>query len=212
MITLVVDSCTDRGLVSFVEDGKVSYMAGLPFGLHNSRYLVPKIDEGLESIHKEPKDIDLIVSGVGPGSYTGIRAGVVVAKSLSYANQTPLVGICSLEGFIPDHDGIFSVLIDAKMAGCYMLKGECKEGHIVYTSSPEVWLMEHIGEQLDGVEVIVSPHCDVLKNKFKLQYPDKEWKWQETAPNPQYMAKRAEEKYKKGEYSTDGAVEILYMR
>ncbi len=212
MITLVIDSCTDRGIVSLIEDGKVDYMAGLPFGLHNSRYLVPKIDEGLEVVHKTPKDLDLIVAGIGPGSYTGIRAGVVVAKSLSYANKTPLVGICSLEGFFPDHEGSFAVLIDAKMAGCYMLKGERKDGKIVYTSSPEVRLLEHIGEQLEGVDVIVSPHCDVIKEKFKVQYPDKKWEWQETAPDPQYIAKRALEKYEKGDYSTDGTVEILYMR
>jgi len=212
MLTLVIDSCTDRGIVSLVEDGHVVYMAGLPFGLHNSRYLVPKVDEGLESIHKSSNDLDLIAVANGPGSYTGIRASVVVAKSLSYANKTPLVGVSSLVGFIPDHEGTFASIIDAKMAGCFLLKGESKDGKVTYTSKPEIWQIEHVGEQLEGIEMLVTPHGAAFQEKLQSQYPDANWQWQETGPDPLHIAERANERFQGGHYSTDGTVEILYMR
>lgn len=212
MLILVIDVCSDRGVTALIEEGKVDFCSGLPFGLHNSRYLVPKIEEGLHSLGKESKEIDLIAVGIGPGSYTGMRVGSVVAKAMSYANQIPLTGVSSLEGYLPDHDGSFAAMIDAKMAGCYLLKGKKKGNEVVYLSQPEVWTIEHVGTQLEGIETIVSPNASSLKEKFKETYPEKQWEWQESAINVQHFAARAELKYQNREFSTDGSLDLLYMR
>lgn len=212
MLTLVIDVCSDRGVAALVEGGKVNFCSGLPFGLHNSRYLVPKIEEGLKSIGIESKEIDLIAVGIGPGSYTGMRVGSVVAKAMSFAHKTPLVGVTSLEGYLPDHDGPFAAMIDARMAGCYLLKGEKRGDEVVYQSKPEVWTIEHVGAQLEGIGTIVSPNAVSLKEKFKVTFPNKQWEWQESAIDVQYFASRAEKKYHNGEFSTDGTLDLLYMR
>jgi tRNA threonylcarbamoyladenosine biosynthesis protein TsaB len=212
MLVLVMDVCTDRGVVSLIEDGEVRFFAGLPFGLHNSRYLVPKVEEGLKTLQRDSGDVDLIVVGIGPGSYTGMRVGAVVAKSLSYAHKTPLVGICSLEGFTPDYNCSFAAMIDAKMAGCYLLKGVKNEEGIRYTSVPEVWHLDHLADQLEDVEVIVSPQIGVLKEKLERQYPDRKWEWQESSSDVLHLSQRAVKKYQNHEYSTDGSVDLLYMR
>ncbi len=212
MLVLVIDVCSDRGVAAFIQDGQVAYFAGLPFGLHNSKFLVPKIDEGLKAIDRRPDQIDLIAVGIGPGSYTGMRVGSMAAKSLSFAHKIPLVGVCSLEGYTPDHQGAFAAIIDAKMAGCYLLTGE-REGEVIsYTSSPEVCAMNHVGERLEGVEVIVSPNGQLLKEKIYEFSPDLQCKWQETAINVEHFASRAVQKFHEGKFSTDGSLELLYMR
>lgn len=212
MLILVIDVCSDRGVTALIEGGKVDFCSGLPFGLHNSRYLVPKIEEGLISLGKDSKEIDLIAVGVGPGSYTGMRVGSVVARAMSYAHQTPLAGVSSLEGYLPDHEGPFAAMIDAKMAGCYLLKGEKRGEEVIYHSQPEVWTIEHVGAQLKGIKTLVSPNASSLKERIKETYPEKQWEWQESAINVQHFAARAELKYQNQEFSTDGTLDLLYMR
>ncbi len=208
MLTLVIDSCTERGLVAFVDGEKILYMAGLPFGLHNSTFLVPKIDEGLQILGLKPAAIELISIASGPGSYTGIRVGVAAAKSLAYSCKIPLVGVFSLQGFIPDREGIFAAIFDAKMGGCYLMKGIRSGEDIHYISSPEVHLMEPAKEVLKGVEIIVSPNCRPLQEKMG----ENPFIWEETGPDPLHISRLANQKFQAGEFSTDGSVDILYMR
>ena len=136
----------------------------------------------------------------------------MAAKSLSFAHQIPLVGVCSLEGYISDHQGVFAAMIDAKMAGCYLMKGKKEEYTVTYLTGPEVWAIEHAGPSMENVEVIVSPHCESLKEKFKKTYPERQWEWQETAVNVEHFASIAERKYHNGDFSTDGSLDLLYMR
>ena len=59
MLVLLIETCTERSEVTLFEDDHCLYFAGLPFGLHNSRYVVPKIEEGFHIIRKEPKHLDV---------------------------------------------------------------------------------------------------------------------------------------------------------
>lgn len=212
MLSLVIETCTERAIVAFVEDGHCLFMAGLPYGFHNSRFLVPKIDEGFECIKKQPQDLDFIVVGVGPGSYTGIRVGATVAKTMSYSCKVPLVGISTLECFLPDCDGSFAAILDAKMAGTHFLKGDCKGDLITYTSPPEICKLEELTEKLSDVATLVCPHGPALRKKIEEVCPDAKWSWLETGPDPIRMSQLGKEKLDRGEYTQDGSLELLYMR
>ena len=65
----------------------------------------------------KPADIEKIVVAKGPGSYTGVRIGVTIAKTLAWTLNIPLVGISSLEvlaaGVGRYFDGYISPLFDA---------------------------------------------------------------------------------------------------
>lgn len=212
MLSLLLDSCTERSIVSIVEDDHCLYMAGLPIGLHNSRYLLPKVEEGFETLGKKPQDLDFITVGIGPGSYTGIRVGVTVGKTMSYACKVPLIGVSSLEGFIPDCDGAFIAMIDAKMGGSYILTGKRVENHVVYLSEPEICSIDNLEKKIDGVDIIVGPYLEDLKKKIQTRYPKFNCQWQETAPDPIHLANRAQKKFENKEFSLDGSLDILYLR
>ena len=58
-------------------------------------------DQLLNENNLVPGDLDRIVCGVGPGSFTGIRIGLVSARTLALALDLPLAGVSTLAGGEP---------------------------------------------------------------------------------------------------------------
>jgi tRNA threonylcarbamoyladenosine biosynthesis protein TsaB len=59
--------------------------------------LLPAIKSLLEGANVQWSDIDLIAIATGPGMFTGLRVGVVAAKTLAYVHKTPLIGVNTLQ-------------------------------------------------------------------------------------------------------------------
>ena len=123
MLTLLIEASTERGMIAILDKENILFHEELPFGYNNSKYLLPTIEKALHVTNLSVKQLSTIAVGIGPGSYTGIRIAAATAKALSYACKIPLVGICTLEGFVPNRDGSFATIIDAKISGTYLIKG-----------------------------------------------------------------------------------------
>ena len=78
----------------------------------HSIYLVPMIDEILKENNIECQDLSEILVVNGPGSFTGIRLGVTVAKTLAYTLNIPIKTISSIEAIsasIKDNNKIITI-------------------------------------------------------------------------------------------------------
>jgi tRNA threonylcarbamoyladenosine biosynthesis protein TsaB len=211
MLNLCLETSTERGFVSLFDGVSQLFYEELPFGHQNSTHLLPMIHKAISTCGLSPKQLQFISTGIGPGSYTGIRVGAITAKALAYALNIPVIGICSLDGFVPDEDGDFAALIDAKIGGVYLQCGT-KKGSQLISQPPEVCELEKAGMVLDGVQIALTPNAKILKPKLDALYPNLGMQWQEMSPNPSRMTKLALEKYEKGEFSTDSRLELLYLR
>lgn len=212
MLTLIIETSTERGVVAISDNTTPLFHSELPYGYNNSKFLLPTLEQGLKEAKLNLNQIELIAVGIGPGSYTGIRIGVVVAKTLAFAGKLPLVGVCSLEGFIPNCDGPFAAVIDAKIGGLYVLKGEKSGDRIEYRSQPEVCELEKAGELLSEVKTLVTPCSSRIKPLLESRYPKGTWEWQESAPSIIQLSKAALNKFNRGEASYDTHLDILYLR
>lgn len=68
----------------------------------------------------EPGQLQRLVIGTGPGSYTGVRVGASYALGLGRACGAPVVGVSTLESLIdPQQDGIQAVSLDARKEQLY---------------------------------------------------------------------------------------------
>jgi tRNA threonylcarbamoyladenosine biosynthesis protein TsaB len=211
-LQLLIETSTEQALAAIVQDDRLIASAQLPFGYSSSKFLLPEIEKALKQTHLKIKDFSLIAVGVGPGSYTGIRVGVATAKGLAFACHKPLVGICSLETFIPPHDGPFAVLVDAKIGGAFITTGVQSGGSIHYTSKPTVVELDKIGEILLPIPQLVTPNAEILRAKLDSLYPTAQWQWTESAPDPLRMAAIAKENVAQGLFTVEGELEILYLR
>ncbi len=104
MRILAIDASAKEFSVALLENKKLvfseaeGYFVGLrPSKRGSASLLIPAIRHGLETVNWRPADLELLAVTIGPGSFTGLRVGVVTAKSLAYVHQTPLVAVNTLE-------------------------------------------------------------------------------------------------------------------
>ena len=96
MYTLILDSATKVMYHALVKDDKViaeSYIKGQNDFAVN---IVDKIKEMLDAEGIKVKDLNRIVVGVGPGSYTGVRMAITIAKMFASFMNIPLYQISTL--------------------------------------------------------------------------------------------------------------------
>lgn len=87
---------------------------------YHSAYLIKKIVELLENHNLTTKDLDVIATNIGPGSFTGIRVGLTVARVLAQGIDADCVGINSLE-LISTQYGLPAItILDARKNKAYV--------------------------------------------------------------------------------------------
>ena len=97
MKILYIDTTTSYLYTGLVIDGKLKSEIKEDFGKDLSSKALSKISEMLINNHLEPVDIDKIMVANGPGSFTGIRVGVTIAKTYAYSLNKDIVTVSSLE-------------------------------------------------------------------------------------------------------------------
>lgn len=100
MKLLAFDTSCATVSLALAEDGEIRAQKLIAPGADNRQesvtLLVPGIEELSQSIDWKPADLDLIVVGIGPGSFTGLRIGVVTARTMAQALD---IGLASLSTF-----------------------------------------------------------------------------------------------------------------
>lgn len=208
---LVIETCSERGCLAYGNSESVFFEREIPLGLNQSQFFMPYL-ETLWNAFDSPFPVDAIGVGIGPGSYTGIRLGVAAAQTLAYSWKVPLVGLCSLEGFVPkEFSGPFAALIDARMGGSYFQKGTCSEKGVHFSSEPQIHSLEEIGQHLKDISHLVTPNKS-LEKKFKDHYPQ-QWAWEERSPSPNILLQVTERKFAQGQtIIPPQKLDIFYLR
>ena len=97
MIVLGIDTSNYVNALGIVEDERVLAEVNYEATSSSIEKITENIDEVLKQASLVLKDIDGIGVGLGPGSWTGIRIGVTVAKMLAFSMNKPLAGVPTLE-------------------------------------------------------------------------------------------------------------------
>lgn len=108
MLVLAFDTATDVATSALVDDGEV-------LGERHSRasILLQDVDALLRQAGARPADLDALAIGRGPGSFTGTRVGLALARGLGLALDLPAAGVSTLDALAAGLEGAFPV-IDAK--------------------------------------------------------------------------------------------------
>lgn len=98
MRILAVDTSGFEGSVALSDDRTVVAERQLSAeGRRHAQTLVSEVDALLKEQSLQPSDIDAVAVSIGPGSFTGLRVGVVFAKTFAWANDARLVAVDTLQ-------------------------------------------------------------------------------------------------------------------
>ena len=96
MYQLLLDSSNKYLSVGLAKDGKVIDKIFYEAWQRQSEMMVTEVGNILKRNNVENKDVDGVVVGIGSGSYTGVRIGVTIAKTIAYALKVKVYAKSSL--------------------------------------------------------------------------------------------------------------------
>ncbi len=97
MIVLGIDTSSYLNAVGICDGTKVLADASFPARTDSLEQIVDNIDTALKKASLSLKEVEGIGVGLGPGSWTGIKVGVTVGKTLAFSTNKPVAGIPTLE-------------------------------------------------------------------------------------------------------------------
>jgi tRNA threonylcarbamoyl adenosine modification protein YeaZ len=112
--SLVIDTATSRTMVGLVKDDEVLWQ-GFHDGATDHGNAVADLVKQALAAGVNP---DRVVVGMGPGPFTGLRVGIAFARAFAAARNIEVVGTCSLDAIVVDHDE-YTVAIDARRKEIY---------------------------------------------------------------------------------------------
>jgi len=181
MLTLAIETSGPLGSVALFDSGSLLSEQSLELGSKHGQSLIPTIDTLLKQCGKRPRSLELVAVSIGPGSYTGLRVGVVCAKTLAYAAGCPLVAVDTLHAVAcnsPVDTTTVEVICDAQrgdlFAGKYMRDASrhwMPQGSIrqmpVQDWVNEVQLADTVsGPGVEKFGKLVEDRCRLLSSEF----------------------------------------------
>ena len=123
MKILAFDTSSHHASFALVQGEKCLAELHGDFGTRHSTRIIGEIQYLLELVQWKKEDLDALVIGIGPGSFTGLRVCLATAQGLSFALQCPLYGISSLDAMAqtaPDGPSLLATCVDARKKELYV--------------------------------------------------------------------------------------------
>ena len=188
MKILALDTTAKTASVALAEVKKNGIELTAEYSMKTSGHsttLLPMIESILKNTGNTAADIDLFAVSTGPGSFTGIRIGVSAVKGLAFVNNTPCVGVSSLDALamgFGEIRGIIVPAVDARRntayAAVYTSDGA---GNVTRLTDDAQWEMAELSETVKkyaqelGTDEIYMPGdaaCELSKPvPAQLRYP-----------------------------------------
>jgi tRNA threonylcarbamoyladenosine biosynthesis protein TsaB len=124
VLTLAFDTATAVATSALVDTGSNGHLEVLGERCSRAQTLLEDVDALLRQAGAHPSDLDRLAVGLGPGSFTGVRIGLAVARGLALSLDLPGSGVSTLAALAAGASGALPV-VDAKRREVFtLLDGE----------------------------------------------------------------------------------------
>jgi len=149
---LAIDTASSYLYLSLIENGKEVETFYEKGNHDHSVTILPEISNLLLKRGYQLNEINEVIVGIGPGSYTGVRIGVSIAKMIGYLNSIPVKTISSLALIASKSDvqGVIVSSIDARRGNSFIASFEQNGLDFQYL----------IADQLTNTEQFLSQYID----------------------------------------------------
>jgi len=159
MLHLAIETSGAVGQVALGRDDELIEARALTQERRHNAELLPTIDALLRDHGQSPTDLDTVMVSTGPGSFTGVRAGVTAAKTIAHFTGAQLVAVSTLDALavrINDHASantaavVLNVKSDTAWCGIY------KKGNAQATIAADVRTLTQLHELCDASSMPVD--------------------------------------------------------
>jgi tRNA threonylcarbamoyladenosine biosynthesis protein TsaB len=174
MIWLGIETSNSPLSIAIVKDGQILVEVVQNLKLTHSVTVMPVIEELVQKANLKPADIDAVAVSEGPGSYTGLRIGVTIAKTLAWSLKKPLVGVSSLQVLAASaatFNGVICSLFDARRQNVYaaayqgpFMEMVIQDGH--YSIEGLLEQLQQINEPVLFVGLDAANFVDAIQEKL----------------------------------------------
>ena len=218
---LNIETSTEVCSVVLAKDGEILFEKESAEGLNHSELLTVFIEELFTENNLQMNILDAIAVSKGPGSYTGLRIGVSVAKGLCYALDIPLIAIGTLDamGFYASQDAtsvslaadnvLFCPMIDARRMEVYTALYNSK-GENVKPVSAEIIDEDAFSSFLENHKVLFFGN-GAAKCKHLLMHSNALFDGP-SKTSARFMISFAEKKYNNKEFENVAYFEPFYLK
>jgi tRNA threonylcarbamoyl adenosine modification protein YeaZ len=125
-VLLAFDTATPFVTVALHDGADVVVELRADRSMKHAEQLAPLIERALAEAGVVRQDLTAIAAGVGPGPFTGLRVGLVTARTLAFVLEIPVYGVCSLDVLAVEAadsravSGPFVVATDARRKEVYL--------------------------------------------------------------------------------------------
>lgn len=162
MLLLAIDTATSAITVALHDgDGVLAESSTLDARRH-AEYLAPGIARVLAQAGCSAAEVTVVVVGTGPGPFTGLRIGLVTARTFAFARAIPVFGVCSLDALA--HQALLEdaarlgqscvVATDARRKEVYWARYDITAGAVVRNGEPMVAKAAAIAQEVGDLPVI----------------------------------------------------------
>lgn len=147
VLLLSLDTSTSAITVALNDGSRVVAERAVLDARAHAEHLTPLVAAALADIGAAPRDVTDVVCGLGPGPFTGLRVGIVTARTLALATGARLLGLCS-------HDALaYQAWRDLDLKGGLVVATDARRKEVYWAtyampSSAQGW-----PDRLDGPSV-----------------------------------------------------------
>lgn len=158
MICLFLDTSTEKLRVTLLDNNEILYNKEMITNNDHSSFLVPCISNAFKENNMDFKDLNRIIVTVGPGSFTGTRISITVAKTYGYSFNIPTFGISTLESMIYNYEtyDYYVPVIEDKNNKLYFSIFDKNKKRVKEDSYTNIENFYNILNEYDGKVLIIS--------------------------------------------------------
>jgi tRNA threonylcarbamoyl adenosine modification protein YeaZ len=140
-VLLALDTATAHVSVAALDGDRVAAEHVSERSMQHGEQLAPLVDQCLREAGIGPDGVTAVAVGVGPGPFTGLRVGLVTARTLGMVLGVPVHGVCTLDVLALEAvetgavEGEFVVATDARRKEVYLATYDASGAR---TSGPDV--------------------------------------------------------------------------
>lgn len=153
-IVLALDTSGDVCSIALLQGDALLAECVFRHEMHLSERLTDRLDEVLKTGDHAMDEVELLAAGIGPGSFTGTRIGVMTAKTFAFVTGKPLVGVDGLIAMAAEYVGVPAVVTPVLpcRAGVVYCAAYLTAGTVpVPLAEPEARTFEELGSLLQSL-------------------------------------------------------------